>query len=322
MLSAFPIPYLLVLRFPQLASRTGQSVEVTMKGYSRRSFLKTSIAAGTLASVAAPLIAEKRTALDKVTLGKSGIQVTRLAFGTGSMNGHVQASLGQKEFSKLVAYGYERGIRFFETAEAYMTPAMLGEALKPFPRDSYVLMTKVTTDQGVDPRQRFDDMLRTSQTEYFDIMLLHWQHDAGWVDRTKNWQDTIDHFQTKKTILSRGASVHGLPALRQMPGNPWLQVAMIRMNHNGTRMDGPSYDDANNPANVSEVVQHVHQVKKDGMGVVSMKLCGDGTFTRHEDRVAAMRFAFQTAKIDCATVGFKNNQEIDEAIDNMNLALS
>jgi 1-deoxyxylulose-5-phosphate synthase len=292
-----------------------------MNGYSRRDFLKTGIVAGTVASVAPPLLAEKRTALDKVTLGKSGVQVTRLAFGTGSNNGHVQYSLGQKDFNKLVAYAYERGIRFFETAESYMTPAMLGEALKPYQRDSYVLMTKVTTNGG-DPHQRFEDMLRTHKMEYFDIMLLHWQHDAGWIESTKNWQDTIDHLQSKKTILSRGASVHGLPALRQMPGNPWLQVAMIRMNHNGTRMDGPVYDEGNNPGSISEVVQHVHQVKKDGMGVVSMKLAGDGTFTRHEDRVAAMRFAFQTAQIDCATVGFKSNQEIDEAIDNMNLALT
>jgi len=293
-----------------------------MNGYSRRDFLKTGVAAGAAASIGTPLLAEKRTALDKVTLGKSGIQVTRLAFGTGSNNGHVQASLGQKEFSRLVAYAYERGIRFFETAEAYMTPAMLGEALKPFPRDSYVLMTKVTTDHGADPRQRFEEMLRIHKAEYFDIMLLHWQHDAGWVESTRNWQDAIDHFQSKKTILSRGASVHGLPALRQMPGNPWLQVAMIRMNHNGTRMDGPVYNEGNNPSGISEVVQHVQQVKKDGMGVVSMKLVGDGTFTKHEDRVAAMRFAFQTAKLDCATVGFKNTQEVDEAIDNMNLALA
>ena len=293
-----------------------------MSGYSRRDFLKTSIVAGTLASVGTPLIAEKRTAFDKVTLGKSGIQVTRLAFGTGSQNGHVQASLGQQEFSKLVAYAYERGIRFFETAEAYMTPAMLGEALKPYPRDSYVLMSKVTTDTGVDPHQRFDEMRRVAQTEYFDIMLLHWQHTPNWVEDTKHWQDAIDHAQSKKTILSRGASVHGLPALRQMPGNPWLQVAMIRMNHKGTRMDGPTYYDGNNPANVPEVVQHVKEVRKQGMGVISMKLVGDSVFTQHQDRVAAMRFAMQNAGVDSVTVGFKNKQEIDEAIDNLNLALS
>ena len=293
-----------------------------MNGYSRRDFLKTGIVAGTLAGVGAPLVAEKRTALDKVTLGKSGISVTRLAFGTGSNNGHVQYALGQEKFNSLVAHAWERGIRFYETAESYMTPAMLGEALKPYPRDSYVLMSKVTTDRGVDPQERFEDMLRTSKTDYFDIMLLHWQHDDKWVSETKRWQEGIDAFQEKKVIRSNGASVHGLPALRQMPGNPWLQVAMIRMNHNGTRMDGATYNEGNNPSGIPEVVQHVKQVKKDGMGVISMKLIGDGTFTQHSDRVAAMRFAFQNAGVDCVTVGFKSNQEIDEAIDNLNLALT
>ncbi len=294
-----------------------------MSPYSRREFLKTTLAAGTMASVSnLQLHAAGQAATEVVTLGKSGMQVTRLAFGTGSNNGYVQAALGQAGFSRLVHYAYDRGIRFFETAEAYVTPAMLGEALKPFPRESYRLMSKVTTDPGVDPQKRFDEMRRTSQTEYFDIMLLHWQHTADWVAETARWQDGILEAQSKKTIRTRGASVHGLPALRQMPGNKWLEVAMIRMNHNGTRMDGPTYADNNNPTSVPEVVKHVKQVKEEGMGVISMKLIGNGDFTQHSDRQAAMRFAFQNAGIDCATVGFKSTQEIDEAIDNMNLALA
>jgi predicted aldo/keto reductase-like oxidoreductase len=199
---------------------------------------------------------------------------------------------------------------------------MLGVALKGIPRESYQLMNKVTTDEGVDPRQRFDEMRRLMQTEYFDIMLLHWQHNPDWLARTGRWQDGILEAQSKKTIRTRGASVHGLPALRQMPGNQWLEVAMIRMNHNGTRMDGPDYRADNSPTNRDEVVEHVKQVKKDGMGVISMKLVGDGTFTRHEDRQAAMRFAFNNAGVDCVTVGFKNTREIDEAIDNLNIALT
>ena len=293
-----------------------------MSPLNRRDFLKTTIAASAVASVGTlPLHATRRTATDIVTLGNSGMKVTRLAFGTGSNNGHVQAALGQKEFSRLIAYAYERGIRFFETAETYMTPGMLGEALKPYPRDSYQLMNKVTTDSGVNPQKRFDEMRRISQTEYFDIMLLHWQHTGDWVAETKHWQDGMLEAQSKQIIKTRGASVHGLPALRQVPGNNFLEVAMIRMNHNGTRMDGPVADD-DNPGIVPEVVAHVKQVKSEGIGVISMKLCGDGTFTKHEDRQAAMRFAFQKAGIDCATVGFKTTQEIDEAIDNMNLALA
>ncbi|MGA3373554.1 MAG: aldo/keto reductase [Terracidiphilus sp.] len=294
-----------------------------MSPLSRREFLKSSLAVGTLSSIGAlPLHAASSPATGVVTLGKSGMKVTRLAFGTGSNNGYIQAELGQREFTRLIHYAYDRGIRFFETAEAYVTPAMLGEALKGLPRESYQLMTKVTTDKEANPLQRFDQMRRTSQTEYFDILLLHWQHTPDWTATTGRWQDGVLEAQSKQIIRTRGASVHGLPALRQMPGNKWLQVAMIRMNHNGTRMDGPSYQDNNNPACVPEVVEHVRQVKKEGMGVISMKLVGNGAFTRHEDRQAAMRFAFKTAGIDCAAVGFKSTQEIDEAIDNLNLALT
>ncbi len=294
-----------------------------MSQFSRREFLKTSVAAGTVASVGVPCLrAAAGAATEVITLGKSNIRVTRLAFGTGTNNGHVQAALGQQEFTKLVHYAYDRGIRFFETAEAYVTPAMLGEALKSFPRDSYQLMSKVTTNHELDPQKRFDEMRRTSQTEYFDVMLLHWQHTPDWVSETARWQDGILEAQSKQIIRSRGASVHGLPALRQMPGNKWLEVAMIRMNHNGTRMDGPTYADNNNPQTVGEVVEHVKQVHKQGMGVISMKLAGGGEFTRHEDRQAAMRFAFRNAGVDCVTVGFKSTQEIDEAINNLNLALA
>jgi aryl-alcohol dehydrogenase-like predicted oxidoreductase len=292
-----------------------------MSQLSRREFLKASVAVGAIGSVGVlPMQAATRSATDMVTLGKSGMKVTRLAFGTGTNNGHVQAALGQQEFTRLIRYAYDRGIRFFETAEAYVTPGMLGEALKGLPRESYQLMNKVTTDEGVDPKERFDDMLRASKADYFDIMLLHWQHTPDWVSETARWQDGVLEAQQRNLIRTRGASVHGLPALRQMPGNKWLEVAMIRMNHNGTRMDGPS--GTQNSPNVAEVVEHVKQVKKDGMGVISMKLVGEGSFVDRSDRQAALRFAFQQAGVDCVTVGFKNAQEVDEAIENLNLALA
>jgi aryl-alcohol dehydrogenase-like predicted oxidoreductase len=148
-----------------------------MSPITRRSFLKTGLAAGAIAAGAVPLLAAKRTATDTVVLGRSNVQVTRLAFGTGTNSGAVQAALGQQEFTRLIRYAYDRGIHFFETAEAYTTPGMLGEALKGLPRDSYQLMSKVTTfHQGIDPQAKFDELRRISQTEYFDIMLLHWQH--------------------------------------------------------------------------------------------------------------------------------------------------
>jgi predicted aldo/keto reductase-like oxidoreductase len=198
---------------------------------------------------------------------------------------------------------------------------MLGIALKGIPRDTYRIMSKVTTfHDGVNPAEKFDELRKLAGTDYFDIMLLHWQHTATWPSDSARWQDGILEAQSKKIILGRGASVHGLPALRQMPDNEFLQVAMIRMNHKGKSMDAEDYN-TGGPGDVPQVVSHVQQVRKHGMGVISMKLCGEGTFDR-EDRKAAMRFAFRNAGVDCVTVGYKNTAEIDEAIENLNLALT
>ena len=307
-------------------SRTHGTIRVirgaTVSKYSRREFLKTGLAAGALAATGSlPLKAARQSATDWVTLGRSGVNVTRLAFGTGSFSGKVQRELGQEGFTKLVRYAYDRGIRFFETAESYgEMHKMLGVALKGIPRDSYRLMSKVTTKPGVDPQEKFDELRKLANTEYFDIMLLHWQHSATWPADTTRWQDGILEAQSKKAIVSHGASVHGLPALRQMPGNNWLEVAMIRVNHKGVRMDAEDYA-TEGLGSVPEVVSHVKQVRKEGMGVISMKLVGEGTFDR-EDRKAAMKFAFQNAGVDCVTVGYKSTAEIDEAMENLNLALA
>jgi aryl-alcohol dehydrogenase-like predicted oxidoreductase len=294
-----------------------------MTHYSRRDFIKTGLAAGALASVGnLPLRADRQTATDLVNLGKTNVKVTRLAFGTGSFGGRVQRELGQDQFTRLVRHAYDRGIRFFETSESYAEMhKMLGIALQGVPRDSYQLMSKVTTRDGVDPQAKIDELRKLANTEYFDVMLLHYQHTATWPTDTLKWQDGVEEAQAKKVVLVRGASVHGLPALRQVPDNKFLELAMIRMNQKGTRMDAEQYD-TEGLGNVSEVVTHVKQVRKQGMGVISMKLVGEGSFTNREDRQAAMKFAFKNAGVNAVTVGYKNTAEVDEAIENLNLALA
>jgi aryl-alcohol dehydrogenase-like predicted oxidoreductase len=293
-----------------------------MNRHSRRDFLKTGFGAALAGAGALRLKAAPGTATDWVPLGHSDVKVTRLAFGTGSIGGQVQRNLGQEEFTRQVRYAYDRGIRFFETAESYgEMHKMLGVALKGIPRDTYRLMTKVTTRVGVDPRVKIDELRTLANTEYFDVVLLHWQHAGSWPTDTARWQDGILEAESKHAVVAHGASVHGLPALRQVPGNKWLKVAMIRMNHKGVAMDAEDYN-TRGLGDVSEVVTHVKQARKEGMGVISMKLVGEGAFAQREDRQAAMKFAFTDAGVDSVTVGFKNTGEIDEAIENLNLALA
>jgi aryl-alcohol dehydrogenase-like predicted oxidoreductase len=289
----------------------------------RRDFLAATFGAAALTRLGAQ--PQKRLATDWVTLGKSNIKVTRLALGTGTFGGRVQRELGQEAFTSLVRHAYDSGIRFFETAEGYRgMPEMLGIALKGLPRDSYRLMTKISTggSGGAPAEPRIDDFRRSLQTEYIDILLLHCLRPPTWESDYRALQDGLSEAKSKKVILSHGASVHGLPALRTIPGNQWLDLTLMRMNHNGTRMDTPDQRDVDAPGNVDEVTAHAKKIHSQGMGVLGMKLCGEGRFTKAEDREAAMKYVMNLGAVDAVTMGFKSPAEIDEAIERMNRVMN
>jgi predicted aldo/keto reductase-like oxidoreductase len=295
-----------------------------MAHFSRRDFLKTGVAASVLSTAGGTALAKhKRSANDWVKLGKSNVKVTRLAFGTGTFSGRQQRELGQPEFTRLVRYAYDHGIRFFETAESYHgMPEMLAIALQGLPRDSYRLMTKYSTPATGDPAPKIDQFRKQLNTEYIDILLLHCLRPPTWAADYESLQDGFSLAQQKKIIVAHGASIHGLPALRTIPGNQWLEIAMIRMNHKGTKMDTAEMRDGNALGDVDEVVAHTRQVHAQGMGVISMKLVGEGTFTQAEDRDASMKFAMNLGCVDSVTIGFKNTAEVDEAIARMNRVMN
>jgi predicted aldo/keto reductase-like oxidoreductase len=293
---------------------------------SRRDFLKSTLAATALGSLGGGLAAQttKRAATDWITLGRSGVKVTRLAFGTGTYGGRVQRELGQEQFTRLVRHAYDNGIRFFETAESYHgIPPMLATALKGIPRDSYRLMTKYSTPRSTyEAKATIDQFRRELNTEYFDILLLHCMRRPTWSQDFASAADDFSEAKSRKIILAHGASVHGLPGLRSFPGNQWLDVAMIRMNHKGTRMDTPEMRDVEQLGDVNEVVANTRKVHAQGAGVISMKLVGEGQFTNPDDRDASLKFAMNLGCVDTVTIGFKSTAEIDEAIVRMNRALN
>jgi predicted oxidoreductase len=270
-----------------------------------------------------PVHAAKRSATDWVKLGNSDVKVTRLAFGTGTFGGRVQRELGQEEFTRLVRHAYDRGIRFFETADAYRgMPQMLGAALKGIPRDTYKLMTKYRLNSQGEPKDTIDRLRTDLNAEYVDILLLHCVRSADWSSQFERARDAFSEAKSKKVILAHGASAHGLLPLRAFPGNKWLDVALLRVNHNGVKMDSLQTRDTEDIGSVDEVFSHAKKIHAQGTGVLGMKLIGEGRFTSPEDREAAMRKVMKSGDVDAVTIGFKSTAEIDEAIDRMNRILN
>ncbi|MGA9626094.1 MAG: aldo/keto reductase [Bryobacteraceae bacterium] len=293
-----------------------------MSQFTRRDFLKTTVAVSAVAASGRALTAAaaKRSATDWVTLGNSGVKVTRLAFGTGTRGGMIQRQLGQDDFTRLVRHAYDRGIRFFETADSYRgMPEMLAAALKGIPRDTYRLMTKMGPRQP-DPAASIDNLRTALGTDYIDIVLLHALRTAEWAQEREPTRDALSAAKQKKIVLAHGASVHGLVPLRTCPGAQWLDVVLLRINHNGTMMDNLRGDAET--GDVPEVAAHARKIHGQGVGVLSMKAIGEGRFTTPEDRDASIKFIMGLGVVDATTIGYKSPAEIDEAIERINTHLN
>ena len=295
-----------------------------MARVSRRDFLKSGLAASVLAGAGGfTAKAAQKSATDWVTLGNSGVKVTRLAFGTGTFGGRTFRDMSQEQFTGLVRHAYDRGIRFFETAEGYRgVPPMLANALRGIPRDSYRLMTKYSVRPGEDPQTKIDAFRKELNTEYFDILLMHCMRSPNWPEETRFVQDGFSEAKAKKVILAHGASVHGLQALAGFPGYKWLDVALMRMNHAGVRMDTPDTQDTQDLGDVNQVVAQARKIHAQGTGLLGMKLIGEGQFTRGEQREASMKFVLGLGVVDAVTIGHKTTAEIDESIERMNRLLN
>jgi predicted aldo/keto reductase-like oxidoreductase len=287
--------------------------------------LKTTTAAGALAAgfSVKPAEAAARSATDWVPLGNTGVKVTRLAFGTGTYGGRVQRELGQAQFTRLVRHAYDRGIRFFESADAYNEMhEMLAIALKGIPRDSYRLMTKYRLREAANPKETIDRLRTELNTEYFDILLLHCLRTHDWFTQYERLRDAVSEAKQKKILLAHGASCHGLLPLRTFPGNKWLDIALVRVNHDGTRMDNIQGGEGETKGDVDEVSSHIRKIHAQGTGVLGMKLIGEGRFTTPEQRDASLRYVMRLGAVDAVTIGYKSTAEIDEAIDRINRHLA
>ena len=306
-----------------------------MSNFNRRDFLKTvagaasSVAvggsvlgAGLNAALAKPAKPVKRLATDWVPLGNSGVKVTRLAFGTGTFGGKVQRELGQEQFTRLVRYAYDQGIRFFETAQNYAgMHDMLRIALDGIPRDSYRLMTKYRLQQTDDPLTVLDRYRKELNSEYFDILLLHCVRTADWAENFKPARDAFDEAKAKKIILAHGASCHGLVPIRTFPSQSWLDVSLNRINNAGVRMDNIRGTE-DGEGDVTEVVGHLEKIHAQGTGTIGMKIMGEGAFKTPEQRDASVKFVMQLGTVDAVTIGYKSTAEIDEAIARANTHLN
>src|SRR5436309_1396254 len=225
---------------------------------------------------ALPALPRKFSASDTVTLGKTGIQTSRLAMGTGTVGsgGHShQTSLGIKGLSDLLLNGYDHGLRFFDSADSYGSHPHVAEALKRVPRDKVTLLTKSWARDATGMRADLERFRRELRTDYLDICLMHCVTEADWTDRFRGAMDVLSEAKQKGIIRAHGCSCHSIEALRAAAQSPWVEIDLARINPVGAAMDA-------DPATVVSVLK---EMKSAGKAIVGMKILGQGTLRNRQD---------------------------------------
>ena len=263
----------------------------------------------------------KRTAVDQVALGKTGLKLSRLGMGTGSNSGNVQYGLGREAFNRLIHYAYDQGITYFDCAQSYRTFEWIGGAIKGLPREKLFIQSKVP-GQPEKIMEVIDRHRKTFDTDYIDSLLVHCMVKDGWTDQLKRIMDAFDEAKDKKIIRSKGVSCHSLPALRTATASDWVEVHLVRINPQAKHIDGMEETWNKSGDDISPVMKEVKTMHAKGHGVIGMKIIGDGDFTKAEDRERSIHFAMAQPEIDSIVIGFKSTAEIDEAIERVNRALA
>ncbi len=65
-----------------------------------------------------------------------------LGIGTGTNGGRQQRELGMDGFARLLRHAYESGVRYIDTADAYMTHIYIRNAMRGLPREEFFILTK------------------------------------------------------------------------------------------------------------------------------------------------------------------------------------
>jgi aryl-alcohol dehydrogenase-like predicted oxidoreductase len=245
------------------------------------------------------------SASETVTLGKTGIQTSLLACGTGTMGfggQSRQTRLGVDGLADLLVHGYERGLRFFDAADSYGSHPAVARALKRLPREKVTVLTKSDTRDPEGMQRDIDRFRRELQTDYIDIVLMHDMNSPDWTTRYRRTMDVLSEAKEKGIIRAHGCSCHTIGALRAAAASPWVDVDLARINPIGSHMDA-------DPATVTSVLRRMKQA---GKGVVGMKILGQGDMRTRQDE--ALSYALSLGVLDAMTIGAENISEQTDLI--------
>lgn len=261
----------------------------------------------------------------RVALGRTGLEVPDIAFGTFALERDVE----------LVRFALDRGITHFDTAEGYTdgrAEEVLGRAFAG-DRNRVTITTKVVASSNATADElmnRLEESLRRLRTDHVDIYL---NHAVDSPERMSNpgWNEFVARAKTQGKIRFSGMSGHGpslVPCLDAALAADQLDVILVGYNY----IQSPDFLDSAKAwmqrrlgevdwvALQPELPRFLARAKAAGVGVMAMKTLrgarsndmrpyetGGATFAQ-----AALRWVLSDSRVDAAVITMTSPQMVDE----------
>jgi aryl-alcohol dehydrogenase-like predicted oxidoreductase len=255
---------------------------------------------------------------DRVNLGRSGLKVSLVGIGTGSI-GYArhsnQTRLGQAEFTRLMRHAFDRGVNFFDLADAYGSHPFFRDAMRGVPRGQYVVQTKTDSRDPRQAREDIDRFLAELNTDYIDSLIIHCVTEADWTTRYRGVIDVFSEAQRRGKVRAVGVTCHSFAALEEAAASDWVQVNQVRWNPRAAHMD----------AGVEDARPLFKTMRARGQGMIGMKVVGQGDIVQGGRALSpadCFRFQIESGVVDAFVVGVERVEHIDELLGGTQLALN
>ncbi|HEX8338143.1 MAG TPA: aldo/keto reductase, partial [Pyrinomonadaceae bacterium] len=265
-----------------------------------------------------PIDPAVKSPTDRVSLGKSGLKVSLVGIGTGSI-GHAgrsnQTRLGQPAFTKLMRHALDRGVNFFDLADSYGTHPYFREAMRGVERTRYVVQTKTGSRDAREAAADVERFLRELGTDYLDSLIIHCVTEPDWTTRYRGVMDVLSEARRQGKVRAVGVTCHSFEALEAAAASRWVELNQVRWNPRAAHMD----------AGVDKARALFRGMRGRGQGMVGMKVVGQGDIVRGRPALTpaeCFRFQIESGVVDAFVVGCESTEQIDELLGGTQLALN
>lgn len=236
--------------------------------------------------------------MEKVIMGNTGVEVTRLCFGTLTMS-PLQAGIPVEEGIPIIRAALERGVRFIDTAQAYKSYPYIAPALKGY-GEEVVIVSKSGVASYEEMKAAVEECRRALNRDVIQFFLLHNCNSEEELKRRQPALDYLMEAKSKGIIMAAGISTHTARMVEVALDHPELEIVMPIVNQKNIGvLDGDKYD----------MLDLVRRSYTAGKGVYAMKpLAGGHLYDNAEE---PLRWLIGQREVHSIALGMRRMAELE-----------